>query len=298
MASPELDLTVNRILDTFRGWGREATLDQMRTGWDDLFSNIADRQEADAQKVDANGVKSEMIAAPGVSRDRVVLYLHGGGYVLGSVNSHRDLINRLSLAADARVLALDYRLAPETPFPGAVEDSTAAYRWLLEQGIKPSRIAVAGDSAGGGLTAATLIALRDAGDPLPATGVMLSPWCDMEGVGETFDSKADVDPMVKRELILGMAASYLNGQSPKTPLANPLYADLTRLPPLLIQVGGRECLLDDAKRLAANAKTAGVDIEVDVWDEMIHVWQIFTSTLPEAQPAIDKLGAHIQKHCQ
>lgn len=298
MASPELDLTVNRILDTFRGWGREATLDQMRTGWDDLFSNIADRQEADAQKVDANGVKSEMIAAPGVSQDRVVLYLHGGGYVLGSVNSHRDLINRLSLAADARVLALDYRLAPETPFPGAVEDSTAAYRWLLEQGIKPSRIAVAGDSAGGGLTAATLIALRDAGDPLPATGVMLSPWCDMEGVGETFDSKADVDPMVKRELILGMAASYLNGQSPKTPLANPLYADLTGLPPLLIQVGGRECLLDDAKRLEANAKTAGVDIEVDVWDEMIHVWQIFTSTLPEAQPAIDKLGAHIQKHCQ
>lgn len=296
MASPELEATVTRILDTFRGWGKEATLEQMRTGWDNLFSNIKNRQPASAKPVDAGGVKAEMITAPGVAEDRVVLYLHGGGYVLGSIDSHRDLINRLSLTANASILALDYRLAPEHPYPAAVEDSTSAYRWLLKQGTKPSRIAIAGDSAGGGLTAATLIALRDAGVPLPGTGVMLSPWCDMEAVGATFDSKASVDPMVQRHLILSMASTYLNGASPKTPLANPLYAKLTGLPPLLIQVGGRECLLDDTLRLEANAKAAGVDITVDIWEEMIHVWQIFTSTLPEAQPAIDRLGAHIQKH--
>ena len=157
MASPELDSTVNRILETFRGWGKEATLEEMRHGWDNLFSDIPDRQPAKTEPVDADGVRGEMISAPGVSQDRAVVYLHGGGYVLGSINSHRDLINRLSLAADANVLALDYRLAPETPFPGAVEDATTAYRWLLKQGLAPGRIAIAGDSAGGGLTLATLL---------------------------------------------------------------------------------------------------------------------------------------------
>jgi monoterpene epsilon-lactone hydrolase len=222
--------------------------------------------------------------------------LHGGGYTIGSVKTHRELISRVSRAADARVLAIDYRLAPEHPFPAAVEDATAAYRWLLEGGVDPTRIVIAGDSAGGGLTLAALVALRDAGNPLPAAGVCLSPWVDLEGVGESMTTRAEADPIVQREGLLEDAKAYLGDADPRTPLAAPLYADLTGLPSLLIQVGTAETLLDDSTRLAERARSAGVDVVLEPWEDMIHVWHFFASMLPEGQQAVDRVGEFIREH--
>jgi monoterpene epsilon-lactone hydrolase len=204
------------------------------------------------------------------------------------------MISRLAKAARARVLALDYRLAPEHPFPAAVEDSTAAYRWLLEQGYKPSKIALAGDSAGGGLTIATLVALREAKTPLPAAAVPISPWVDLEGTGESMKTRAAVDPMVQKEGIAGIAAQYLGQTDPKNPLAAPLYADLKGLPPLLIHVGDAETLLSDATRIAEKAKQAGVKVDLKIYPEMIHVWHLFADILPEAQQAIEEIGGFVR----
>src|SRR5690606_5447385 len=175
----------------------------------------------------------------------------------------RNLGGRISKAANCRVLSLDYRLAPEHPFPAAVDDAVTGYRWLLDQGIRPDRIAIAGDSAGGGLAAATLVALKDRGEPMPAAGVCLSPWVDMEGTGESMTSRAALDPMVQKDGLKDMASLYLDGADPRSPLAAPLYADLSGLPPLLIQVGTAETLYDDATRLAEKAEAAGVDVTLE-----------------------------------
>ncbi len=209
----------------------------------------------------------EWIAAPNAGAERPrIYYLHGGGYVIGSINTHRALIARLSAASGARAFAINYRLAPEHPFPAAVEDAVSAYRWLLEQGVDPATIVIAGDSAGGGLTVATLVALRDAGVPLPAAAVCLSPWTDMEGIGESAKTRKAADPMIDPEGGLAQAQLYLGGADPRTPLAAPLYADLRGLPPMLIHVGDAEVLLDDSTRLAERAKAAGVDVTLEVWD--------------------------------
>jgi len=245
--------------------------------------------------VDVAGIAAEWVCAPGVQQDRVLLYLHGGGYVIGSVDTHRGLIARLSKAANCRALALDYRLAPEHRYPAAVEDATKAYRWLLAQGVAPGKIAIAGDSAGGGLTMATLVALRDAGDPLPAAAAPISPWVDLEGTGESMKTRVDVDPMVEPGGLFGMAKIYLGDADPRQPTASPLYAELSGLPPLLIQVGDLETLLDDATRLAARAKAAGVDATLEVWPEMVHVWHLFAPMLPEGREAIARIGAFLQE---
>jgi acetyl esterase/lipase len=244
---------------------------------------------------DAGGVPGEWVWAPSAHPRRVILYLHGGGYVIGSARTHRGLVARLSAASGARALSVDYRLAPEHPFPAAVEDATAAYRWLLARGLSPTEIVIAGDSAGGGLTVAALVALRDSGDPLPAAGVCISPWVDLEGVGESMTAKAHVDPMVRREGLLQMAAMYLAGASPRSPLAAPLHADLAGLPPLLVHVGTAETLLDDSNRLAARARAAGVEVEIERWEDMIHVWHAFAPLLPEAEQAIRRIGEYVSK---
>jgi len=274
------------------------TLEQQRAGFEQMAAMFPVDADIKREPVTANGVKSEWVFAPDADSGRAILYLHGGGYVIGSIATHRSLAARLSRAAKARVLVIDYRLAPEHPFPAAVDDSVAAYRWMLAQGLKPSRIAVAGDSAGGGLTAATLVAIREAKLPLPAAGALLSPWVDMEGIGESMTTKDAVDPMVHKEGLLGMAKAYLGGQNPRSPLAAPLYADLAGLPPLLIQVGTSETLLDDAARLAERAKKAGVNVTYEPWQNMIHVWQIFAPMLDEGQQAIEKIGAFVRKHAE
>lgn len=273
-----------------------ASVEQRRAAFEAVTQFFPVPADVRREPVDAGGVPGEWIAATGADPERVIYYLHGGGYIIGSINSHRELISRLSRAAGARALAIDYRLAPENPFPAGVEDATASYRWLLSTGVDPARTVIAGDSAGGGLTVATLVALRDAGEPLPAAAVCLSPWVDMEGLGKSMTTNAEVDPNFQREEVLEGAKAYLGGAHPRTPLAAPLHADLSGLPPLLIHVGSSEVLLDDATRLAERAKSAGVDVSLEVWDEMIHVFQLMAALLPEGQQAIDRIGEFIQEH--
>ncbi len=270
------------------------TVQETRANFEQMTNVFPLAADVKCEPVNAGGVKSEWVTAPGADAGCAVLYLHGGGYVIGSINTHRDLASRISRAAKARVLVIDYRLAPEHPFPAAVEDSVAAYRWMLAQGLKASRISVAGDSAGGGLTVATLVAIRDAKLATPGAGVCLSPWVDLEGLGDSMKSKSSVDPMVQKEALLEMATHYLAGQDARSPLAAPLYADLAGLPPLLIQVGTAETLLDDSTRIAERARKAGVKVTLEPWENMIHVFQVFAPMLDEGQQAIDKIGAFIR----
>jgi len=273
----------------------QPSIDLVRAGFEQLSTMFPVPADVKCEPITAAGMKAEWVTAPGAATDHALLYLHGGGYAIGSINTHRALAASISRAAKARVLVIDYRLAPEHPHPAAVEDATAAYRWLVKQGLSPKRVAVAGDSAGGGLTLATLLALRDAGDALPACGVCLSPWVDLEGIGESMTSRADVDPMVQKEGLLQFAALYLGGKDPRTALAAPLYADLSGLPPLLIQVGTCETLLDDASRIAERARKVGVDVTYEPWEGMIHVWQLFAPMLDEGKQAIERIGRYIQQ---
>jgi epsilon-lactone hydrolase len=271
-----------------------ATFADLRRGLEELVALSPTPEGVRCEPITIAGVPCEWIVAPGVETSGTVLYLHGGGYTIGSINSHRGLVARISAATGLRGLAVDYRLAPEHPFPAAIDDVTAVYRWLLGQGVSPDRIVIAGDSAGGGLTVATLLALRDAGAPLPAAGVCLSPWVDLEGVGESMTTCAALDPMVQRDGLLKMAAAYLGDTDPRTPLASPIHADLAGLPPLLIHVGTRETLLDDSVRLAEKARAAGVSVDYEAWDEMIHVWHAFHPLLPEAEQGVNRVGEWVR----
>jgi phosphinothricin tripeptide acetyl hydrolase len=246
------------------------------------------------QRVAAPVAPAEWLTPPAARADVVLLYLHGGGYVIGSPRSHRHLAAALARAAGARALVLDYRLAPEHPFPAALEDAVAAYRWLSEQGIAPARLVIAGDSAGGGLTVATLVALRERGLALPAAGVCISPWVDLTCSAPSYAKNDAGDPIVRPALVADMARAYLAGVDPRTPLASPLYADLRGLPPLLVHVGSDEVLLDDAVGLAERARAAGVDATLEVAPRMVHVWHWFLPMLDEAQTAVDAIGAFIK----
>ena len=253
-------------------------------------------KDVSVEPVSANGVRAEWTATPGASGDAAILYLHGGGYVIGSLDSHRHLVAEAGREAGCWALALDYRLAPEHPFPAAVDDAVAGYRYLLGRGIGPGRIAIAGDSAGGGLVVAAMVAIRDAGLEQPGCGWCISPWVDMEAVGETMTSKAEADPTVQKAGILDMARLYLNGADPRAPLAAPLYADLAGIAPLLIQVGAAETLLDDAIRLARVAGAADVRVDLQIWPEMIHVWHLFHPELSAGKKAIAAGGAFVRDH--
>jgi monoterpene epsilon-lactone hydrolase len=250
--------------------------------------------EVKVERVNAPAAPAEWLRPPSAAPGRVVLYLHGGGYVIGSPRSHRHLAAAIAGAAGASALLLDYRLAPEHPFPAAVEDATSAYRWLLDQAIAPERIVIAGDSAGGGLTVATLLALREARVPLPAGGVCISPWVDLTCSGASYGTKAEADPIVRRSGVEEMARAYLGATPPRTPLASPLFADLRGLPPLLIHVGSDEVLLDDSVRLAERTQAAGVDATLEVYDRMIHVWHWFLPMLDEAQTAVEAIGRFVR----
>jgi len=247
------------------------------------------------ESITAGGRPAEWIRPAGARRDTVLLYLHGGGYVIGSPRSHRHLAEAIARAAGVSCLLPDYRLAPEHPFPAAVDDALAAYRALIEQRkIAPGSIAIAGDSAGGGLTTVTLLSIRQAGLPMPGAAVCISPWTDLTCSAPSYEIKAATDPLVMRPGITVMAKDYLGATDPRTPLASPVFADLRGLPPMLIQVGSEEVLLDDATRLAERARAAGVDATIEVWDSMIHVWHWFLPWLDEAQSAVDKIGAFLR----
>jgi monoterpene epsilon-lactone hydrolase len=271
-----------------------ATVDRMRAGMERVAERVA--RDVKCEPVDAGGVGAEWIIAPNAAPDRVVLYLHGGGYVMGSINTHRAMIARIARASQAKALALNYSLAPEKPFPAAVNDSTAAYKWLLARGYKADKIVISGDSAGGGLAISTLLALRDSKVPLPAGAAAISPWTDLTGSGASVVSRAAVDPMVANQGLLLMAKQYAGANGAQDPLISPVFADMKGLPPLLIQVGDAEVLLDDATRVAERAKAAGVDVTIEVWPEMVHVWHVFAKILPEGQQAIDRIGEFVIAH--
>jgi monoterpene epsilon-lactone hydrolase len=289
MASEQLSKVIERIKS--QPQNPNTSIESRRAA----MERISERVPGDVicEKIDAGGVAAEWVAAPGATPDRVILYLHGGGYVVGSIRTHRAMISRIARASDARALAIDYRLAPEHPFPAAVEDATAAYRWLLAQGYKPGRIIIAGDSAGGGLTLAALLAIRDAKLPMPAGAVPISPWADLEGTGESIRTRAAMDVMVTQDDLAQSARQYYGANNPKNQLISPVHADFRGLPPMLIHVGDAEILLDDATRVAERAKAAGVKVELEVWDEMPHVWHVFAKILPEGQQAIDKIGKFV-----
>ncbi len=293
MASEQL----NKVLEIIRSVPAakpDTTVRQMRGAMEKVAERVA--QDVTCEPVTAGGVPAEWIAAPGAAQDRVILYLHGGGYVMGSIKTHRAMIARISRAAQAKALALDYRLAPEHPFPAAVEDAAAAYRWLLAQGYKPGKIVISGDSAGGGLVLATLLALRDAQTPLPAAAVPISAWSDMEGTGASMKTRASKDPMVANGSLLDMAKVYVGNADRRNPLASPLHGDYRGLPPMLMQVGDAEILLDDSTRVAEKAKAAGVKVDLEVWPEMVHVWHVYAKILPEGQQAIDRIGRYVIEH--
>ena len=294
MASPEFYDLVKRM--RARPQQIDQTVDQSRANFEAMSRNFKPAADASFERVDADGVAAEWVSTEAGKQLPVILFFHGGGYCIGSAETHRDLVSRLCTAAGARALSVDYRLAPENPFPAAVDDGVAAYRWLRRQGVPASSIVIAGDSAGGGLALATLLALKEAGDELPAGGVCMSPVTDHTKSGESMRTKVDLDPMVHPTSSTANSNRYLGGADAKTPLASPLYADLKGLPPLLILVGTSEVLLDDSTRFAERAKAAGVSVELEVWDEMIHIWPYFAAILPEARQAIDRMGAFIKTH--
>ena len=225
----------------------------------------------------------------------VVVFYHGGGFVIGDIDTHASFTAEMARQLDLPVVSVDYRLAPEAPFPAAVEDAVAAVRFVLDQGTDPARLALGGDSAGGGLTLATLVALRDEGLPLPGAAVAISPWVDMTASSDSIHSKGDEDPMLTPATIAVLADAYLAGADPKSPTASPLWADLSGLPPLLIQVGTAEVLLDEGRRVAEAATAAGVDVTFEAWDDMIHVWHLFADMVPESREAIEKIGAFLDE---
>jgi acetyl esterase/lipase len=248
------------------------------------------------KKTSIGSIRGEWVQASDADLSNVILYLHGGGYMIGSPKSHRGIVARISHASKARAFALDYRLGPESPFPAAVEDAVAAYRWLINHETPANNIVIAGDSAGGGLTLATLISLRDAGDPLPAAAVLLSPWTDLTLSGASYITKADADPLLKKNHLMTFCDAYVEKSDPKNPLISSVFANLKNLPPMLIQVGSDEILLDDSVRVADAAKKAGVDVTIEIWDGLWHVWQCFARYVPEAKDAINKIGAFIRLH--
>jgi monoterpene epsilon-lactone hydrolase len=295
VATAPVDRAIERVRAVYRGWNRDTTVAQMRSDWDAAFGNCA--VPVSCERAFAGGCDGEWIVPAHVAPDRAILYFHGGGFRIGSVTSHRDLIARIAEASGFRVLAINYRLAPEHRFPAPLEDALAAYNYMLDRGLEPQDIAIAGDSAGGNLVLATMLALRDHGLPLPKAGVLMSPWTDLAATGMSYTSRAEADPIHQRPMILALAKSYLGEQgNPRDPLASPLYADLRGLPPLLIQVGDRETVLDDSIGFADKAQSAGVDVELQVWDGMIHVFQMFGAELSEAHQAIASIAKFLDRH--
>ncbi|MEZ4292077.1 MAG: alpha/beta hydrolase fold domain-containing protein [Myxococcota bacterium] len=292
MASPQLATVIEML--RANPLGGETVL-EMRAKMEAASAAAPMPEATKLVDVDAQGAKAQWTDADGARGDAAFVYLHGGGYVMGSLVTHRNLVANLSRQAGIRALSVDYRLAPEHPFPPPSKMPWNAVLYVQSQGIAPDRIVVAGDSAGGGLTAATLLALRDRGHAMPAAGVLISPWLDLTQSGDTIRSLADADPMVTLDLLTKSAAAYAAKTDPKAPLVSPLFADLAGLPPLLIHVGTAEILLDDARRFAAAAKAAGVDATLEEWPDMIHVWHSFAGLLPESQQAVDRIAAFVKE---
>ncbi|MEA1015262.1 alpha/beta hydrolase [Sphingomonas sp. LY54] len=292
----KLEHIISDIRGVFDTLGEHTSLDEMRQKLDRLFGSGVRDDSIRHDSVEFGRSGGELMAADASPEGApTVLYLHGGGYAVCSIESHRDLCERLAKAVEGRVLAVDYRLAPENPYPAALDDALAGYEWLLREGYPAGSIAIAGDSAGGGLAVATALAIKERGLPLPGCVAVMSPWVDLELKGASMDERADVDPIVERAALENWVACYTPTADVTNPFISPLHGDFSGFPPLLVQVGGREALYDDATRLVERAKQAGVDAKLQSFPEQIHVFQIFGYRLEAARAAISDLGDFIRE---
>ena len=295
---------LNQVIEIIKQWSEQASLSTDNFDLQAVRSAMTTTQipapeSIEIEKVNIGGISAEWILGPDAQHDQRLLYLHGGFYVAGTLEFFHPLSGRISIASGCSVLLVDYRLAPENPFPAAVDDALSSFRWMLDNGPSgqaPSRKTfIAGDSAGGGLTLATIMALRDAGEKVPDAAVTLSALTDLALTGESIKSRSEVDPMIQNTALLpDIYELNLSGTDPRTPLASPLYGDFSGFPPLLIQVGDHEVLLNDSTRLAEKANSAGIDVKLEVEPKMFHDFQNFAPFLPKAQQAIDRIGEFVR----
>ena len=266
-------------------------------GWLRLTSNVnAPSKAAEMVRLEIDGMAAVRACPLGSDPERAVLYLHGGGYCVGSWGSHKGPITHLAVAANAEVYAPNYRLAPEHPHPAALDDALAAYRWLLDKGTSPERIALVGDSAGGGLTLATATAIRDAHRPAPSAIVLISPWVDLRSDTPSMSKNVHLDPMLRPSWTRACASMYLAGRDPNDPHCSPLFASHKGLPPILIQTGSDEIIVDDSIRLDARCREAGVDVTLQVFDGLWHDFQTHAGILEEADEAMTMIATFLQAH--
>ena len=251
--------------------------------------------EVETETVNAGGVAAEWVTYAGVAEDSVLMYLHGGGYVFGGPDSHRDLAWRLGREIGCRVLVVDYRLAPASPFPVAVEDATAAWRWLLDEGYRPEKLILGGDSAGGGLAVSLMVNARNLGLPQPMAASLLSPWADLALTGDSLEFNAERDAMLAPETLAWFASNYLGERDPKAPLASPIYADLTGLPPVQVLVGDTEVLLSDSQRLVEKLREDGGEATLSVYPGMPHVFPLFAALVPEARQGLSEIATFLRQ---
>ncbi|WP_038026701.1 alpha/beta hydrolase [Synechococcus sp. PCC 7336] len=292
MSQQELKNIIAMVKDF--SWG--STPPEMRSNFNDGFS-LPPHPTARVNPVNADGVAAELISSPRGNSERVILYLHGGGFVVGSLQTHRRIACDLAEASGVSVMSIDYRLAPEHPYPAALEDTLTAYHWLTHtRALHPTRVAIAGDSAGGNLALTALLSLKEAGEVLPSSALLISPYCDLTRTSQTITTHADIDPMVSAQLLDSVTTWYTAAEHLRHPLVSPLYGDLSGLPPLLIHVGASEVLLDDALQLARQAGLVNVAVELKVWQNMIHCFHLFAPILEEGQRAIAEAGAFLRHH--
>ena len=295
-----MNADLQRVWDLMKAGGAQIppnpTIEFMRE-----FANGANARQPLPQgvtftDVDENGVKGIWSQHEGVSKTRAILYFHGGGYIVGTASSWRGLWGELGRRANMRVFGVEYRLAPENPFPAAHDDGLAAYRYLLKQGLAPGSIAFAGDSAGGAMAVATMYMARAAGLPMPGAGYLIAPWMDHQLTGATIKTKADVELLAGPDTLRGMSDAYLRGHSKSDPLVSPLYGDVTGLPPLMIQVGSEETLLDDSVRFAGKAGAAKAKVALEIYPDCFHVFQSWHSMIAEAREALDHAAVFLNAH--
>lgn len=282
------------MLKSLQSNSANTSIEELRINADQAAEMIQIPNYVKYEYIDVRVVPAAWVSTPTSKKDRVILYLHGGAYILGSIKSARALILKFALISDAFILVVDYKLAPENPFPAGLEDILTVYKWLIEiEKVKPENIIIAGDSAGGGLAMATLVKLRDEGTALPAAGVVISPWADLTCSSESFRKRAKLEAWLTPEGLNNCANLYVRDNNPHNPYISPVFADFRGLPPLFIQVGTSEILYDDSLHLAENAKSADIEVELDIWEDLIHVFVAFVT--PESQQATKKLEKFINK---
>lgn len=293
MASKALQRVLERLRE--RPVVTDEPIEVWRAGMEERAKAFRPMENTTFEAVDAGGVPAEWVI-PDNAEDRVFIYFHGGGYCCGSVSTHRVLASFLAHACRGRVLNVDYRLAPEHPYPAGVQDGVSVYRWALSTGVQPTRVAIGGDSAGGGLTLAALMSLRDAAETLPAAAVLICPWTDLTLSGDSIVSGAEEELIARLPDLVRLKDWYLKGHDAEDPLVSPIFADLSGLPPTLVHAGGADILADDGRRVADRLNAAGVDATLDEWDEMVHVWHSMAPILPEGRQAVDRIGDFVRRH--